>query len=161
LESRFGPVLDEEEMDALACSLARQWRKYGGVASLFVEGDQVLFFFQEESDERCGVRSKRQPTEIESLLHSLGFAPEVVPEVIARLNLDQEIQFKDRQGVPSILWHDPKSSRIRVRALDALSPEAPTRSPPIFCPKCTALLSLWRAGERQQTCPQCGLTASF
>jgi hypothetical protein len=49
------------------------------------------------------------------LLGSRGFAAEVIPEVIARINLDQAIEFVDKKGVRSLLWHDPQAWRISVR----------------------------------------------
>ena len=158
LEQRFGPVLDEDEMDALACSLVRQWKKYGGVASLFVEGDLVLFFFEVVNEHRCNVRSRREPTEIEPLLQSLGFSSEAIPEVIARLNLDQEIQFQDGQAV---LWHDPKARHIQVKRFGGGSSQRPSSSPPIFCPRCNAVLAPWKTGERQQTCSNCATSSPY
>lgn len=122
LEDRFGPVLDEEEMDALACSLARQWQKHGGVASLFVGGDVLLFVFKEESEERCGVSSKRLPGDIEPLLRSLGFAPDAIPDVIARLNLDQEIPFTDNQGRHASFGTIPGRDRSRSNGLTLNQP---------------------------------------
>ncbi|MBY0524088.1 MAG: hypothetical protein K2R98_11855 [Gemmataceae bacterium] len=154
LSSRFGPVLDEEERDALACSLARQWQKYGGVASLFVEGDVVFFFFKEESEDRCGVSSKRAPGVIEPLLRSLGFAPEAIPEVIVRLNLDQDIPFTDSQGRHCMLWNDPRAGQVQVKRFGG----EPAHSPLLFCPSCTAVLKPWQPDDRQRTCPQCGLS---
>jgi hypothetical protein len=66
------------------------------------------------------------------LLSSLGFLPEVLPELIARINLGQEIEFRDKQGTPSVLWHDPKARRIRVRKVAPAQPTVPVKPPPIL-----------------------------
>jgi hypothetical protein len=96
--------------------------------------------------------------ELERLLSFLGFPPEAHQEVIARINLGQEVGFRDRIGVQSRLWHDPKARGICVRPLDPVLPAVAGLAPPILCPKCTAVLRPWRDGERQQACPLCGCT---
>jgi hypothetical protein len=52
----------------------------------------------------------------EALLRSLGFVG-VIPQVLPRINLDEEVEFVDRQGVRSLLWHNPQTRRISVRAV--------------------------------------------
>jgi hypothetical protein len=157
IEQQFGDSLDTEEKDALACSVAKQWQRYDGHACLFIDGGQQLFVkLTERDDGGCDVSAKRLAVNLEPLLVSLGFAPEVCSEVIARINLSQEVHFRDREDIPSVLWHDPRARRVHVRTLDPIAPQPARSSLPIFCPKCSAVLNGWRAGEHQQTCPQCG-----
>lgn len=44
LEQHLGIDMDADEMDQLACSLAKQWQQYEGHASLFIEGDEQVVF---------------------------------------------------------------------------------------------------------------------
>ncbi len=114
---RFHESVDADEREELACSVARQWQKYQGHASIFVGREQMVFTLTEQADGGCLVETRKIRTEIEPLLHSLGFAPEVIPEVLARINLDQEVAFQDKNGIPSRLWHDPKARQIRIQTL--------------------------------------------
>ena len=43
-------------------------------------------------------------SEIEARFGSLGFAAEVIPQVLARINLDEEVEFVARKGVLSPLF---------------------------------------------------------
>jgi hypothetical protein len=118
LEQQFGDSLDPDEMDALACSVARQWQRHEGHACLFLdEGRQLVLTLVEKAGGGCTVSTGYTDTGIEPLLASLGLPPEAIPEVIARINLAQEVEFMDRDGVPSVLWHDPRARRIHVRPL--------------------------------------------
>jgi ribosomal protein S27E len=163
-EQQFGDGLDPEEMDELACSVAKQWQEHEGHACLFIDGhEQFHFKLTEHGDGSCEVVTSRLSIDLEPALSAFGFAPDVQPELIARINLGQQIEFRDRAGVRSRLWHDPKARRICVQALDPdpVRPTARADFPPIFCPNCTAVLRVWREGEQQQTCPLCGHVVSL
>jgi hypothetical protein len=154
--------LDPEEMDGLARSVARQWQRHEGHACLFVGGHQQLVTtLNENPDGTCQVASKRVAVDLEAALSTFGFPPEVLPQVIAGINLNQELDFRDRQGVRCRLWFDPKEGRVGVQPLDLAPPAAPTQTPPVLCPSCTAVLRPWQDGERQQTCAHCGHTVSL
>ena len=158
LQQHFGEGLDSEEMDELAHSVAKQWQQYEGHACLFIDGRQQFHFkLNEYSDGTGEVVARSMSVDLGPSLSSLGFPPEVLPALIARINLGQEIEFRDKQGAPSVLWYDPKAERICVRKVAPAQPTVPVETP-ILCPKCTAVLSLWQEGERQQTCPLCGHT---
>jgi hypothetical protein len=161
VEQTFGAVLDAEESEALAGSVARQWQQYQGHACLFHGGEQLVFVLTELQGGDCRVTTRHVGTQIEATLRSLNIPPEAVPDVLARLNLGQEIEFRDSKGVRSRLWHDPKARRLCVRALEPGPPAARSDPPPCFCPRCGAVLGLWREGERQQRCPLCGHTISL
>jgi hypothetical protein len=161
LEQQLGEGLEPEEMDELACSVAKQWQRHEGHACLFLDGhEQLAFKLNEHGDGTCDVVAKRMSVDLEPALSSLGLPPEALPELIARINLGQEVEFRDKQGAPSVLWHDAKARRICVRKVGPAQPTVPVETPPVLCPKCTAVLSLWQEGERQQTCPLCGDTIS-
>jgi hypothetical protein len=162
LVEQFGVSLDPEEMDGLARSVARQWQRHEGHACLFVGGHQQLVLtLNENPDGACEVVSRRVAVDLEAALSTFGFPSEVLPQVIAGLNLNQEIDFRDRQGVRCRLSFDPEAGRIDVRPVDLVSPATPIQTPPVACPKCTAVLRLWQDGERQQTCQHCGHTVSL
>lgn len=162
LEQQFGEGLDRKEMRALACSVVKQWQQYDGHACLFIDRQQQLAFkLTEHGDGTGDVVARSMSVDLGPLLSSLGFPPEVHPELIVRINLGREIEFRDRKGVLSRLWHEPKASRVHVQPVDLVVPAVPNQTPPVLCPKCSAVLRLWRKGERQQTCPLCGHTVSL
>ena len=145
-------------MDEFARSVARQWQRHEGHACLFVGGHQQLVLkLNEHGDGTCDVVTRRVAVDLGAALSSFGFPPEVLPQLIAGINLNQEIDFRDRQGVRCRLRFDPKAGRIDVRPVDLVPPQ----TPPVLCPKCTAVLRPWQEGERQQTCPHCGQTVSL
>jgi hypothetical protein len=152
VQRELGEALPHDERELLARSLVRQWQQYQGAACLFLDREQLVCTLTELADGGCNVSVQRRSANLEPLLSSLGIAEETIPQVIARINLAQEIEFRDRKGVPSVLWHDPRTRRICTRPLP------PPKSSPFFCPRCNAVLSAWRAGERQQTCVHCGQT---
>jgi hypothetical protein len=156
LEKQFGPALDADEMEALACSLAKQWQQHEGYASLVVDAqEQFDFKLTEHGDGTCDVVCRRMGVDFEPLLSSLGLAPEAWTEVIARINLGQQVELRDSNGVPSVLWLDPRGGGVRVRSLNPAPPAAGPAMRPFFCPRCGAVLSVWEEKERQQTCPLC------
>jgi hypothetical protein len=157
LEAQLGGGLDPDELDELACSVARQWQRHEGHACLLLDGEkQLVLTLTEKAGGDCTVNSREKSIAIEPALVSLGLAPEAVPEVLARINLGQEVEFLDRTGVPSVLWHDPRERRIHTRPLSPSPQQAGHDPPSIFCPRCGAVLNPWPAGGRQQSCPLCG-----
>jgi hypothetical protein len=162
LEQQFGEGLDPEEVDELACSVAKQWQQYEGHACLFIDAHQQLGLkLTEHGDGNCEVVALRWSVDLEPALSAFGFPPEALPDLIARINLAQEVEFRDGQGVPSVLWHDPKARRVCVRPLGPVPPTGPTTVPPLLCPRCTAVLKPWAAGEWKQSCPLCGYVVSL
>lgn len=120
VEQHFGAGVDAEERAQLTGSVARQWQKYGGHACLFVGNEQLVIRLTELEGGSCRVETQKISTEIEALLGSLGFAEEAIPQVLARINLDEEVEFVDKKGVRSRLRHNPQTRRISVRAVRAL-----------------------------------------
>lgn len=157
MEQHFGRELDDDEMNALAASVARQWQKHKGHACLFVGGQELVLTLTEEANGGCCVTTERRPTGIDGLLQSIGFPPPAVPDVLARINLGQEIEFRDREGADSVLWHDPAAQRICVRSNASPPPPAPRiGASPIMCPRCGAVLRPWQDADAHQNCPLCG-----
>ncbi|HKB39418.1 MAG TPA: hypothetical protein VKD72_23480 [Gemmataceae bacterium] len=124
-------------------------------------GTSSLFTLNEHGDDTCAVAVRRMSVDLAAVLSSLGLPPEALPELITRINLGQEVELRDGQGTPCVLWHDPKARRICVREASPAQSTVPVTTPPALCPKCTAVLRLWREGERQQICPLCGHTISL
>jgi hypothetical protein len=157
----LGAEVEDDDLEVLVCSVAGQWQKYEGHACLFTEEEEFVFTLTELAEGNCQVVAVRRDTDLVSQLCTLGFPPEAIPDVIARINLDQAIEFQDRDGIPSRLWHDPRSQQVRIQALGLVRPAAPGGAPPICCPRCGAVLRLWQAGQQQQRCRHCGLTVAL
>ena len=66
------------------------------------EDEQALFRLTERPNGGCHVETFLKSINLESLLTSLGCPLEMIPEVIARLNLAQEVEIRDAQGEPSV-----------------------------------------------------------
>lgn len=160
LERHFGDELGPEERDELACSVAGQWQRFDGHASLFIDG-HTEFHFQitEHGDGTCEVITRQLPIDLDAVLLAHGLTPDLLPEVIARIKIGQPIEFRDRQGVRSRLWHDPQARRICFQPLDPVPPTP--ACPPFSCPKCTAVLPPWRNDQSKQSCPICGHTVTL
>src|SRR5205085_1597142 len=93
---------------------------------------------------------------LQPFLLSLGISSELIPDVIARINLGQEVEFQDSKGTPSVLQHDPKTSRIAIRTTNPVPPVAQTKTSPATCPICRTALKPSAGDEPHQTCPICG-----
>jgi hypothetical protein len=162
LVRQLGDGLVPQERDELARSVAEQWQRHEGHACLFSGGHQQLVLkLNEHGDGTCDLVTRRMAVDLEPSLSSFGFPPEVLPQVIAGLNRNQGIDFRDRQGVHCRLWYDPKGRRFCVGAAVLVPPAVPLQSPPVLCPHCTAVLKPWQEGERGQTCAHCGHTVSL
>jgi hypothetical protein len=123
VKQHLSTVFDDEELEGLCCSVAKQWQRYEGHACLFInEEQQIAFTLTEQQDGGCLVAPASFPVNLAAVFASLGIDPEIVPQVIARINLGQEVEFEDKKAVPSILWHDPKCRRIFVRPVSLRSP---------------------------------------
>ena len=115
---------------------ANRWRRPGGHACLLLGGGwQLVLTLAEGAGGGCTVTTRQTRTDIEPLLRSLGLPREAVPEVVARLNLGQEVEFRGRGGVPSVLRHDPRARRVLVRPLAAAARRAGDHPRPPFCPR--------------------------
>jgi hypothetical protein len=156
LEGQLGGGLDPDELDELARSVARQWQRHEGHACLFLDGErQLVLTLTEMAGGDCTVDCTGKSIAIEPALVSLVLPPEAVPDVLARINLGLEVEFLDRKGVPSVLWHDPRTRWIHSRPLSPAPQQAAHDPPSIFCPRCGAVLNPSPAGGRQQLCPLC------
>ncbi len=139
LEQIFGSELEPRAMDELACSVAKQWQQYQGHACLFFREDrQVSLTLTEQANGSCKVAVARERSGLESLLSSLKVPNEIIPNMIARINLGQEVEFQDRDGVRSVLGYNPKAKRVTVRPLPLRTPVKPSDVQPLCCPKCAA-----------------------
>ena len=123
VEQRLGTSAAADEIEALACSVAKQWQQYEGRACVFLGGNQQMLFTLTEGEDGgcrvdCGIRS----INLESVLSSLGFPPEDFPDAITRLNLGKEVEFPGRNGSPAFLWHDPRTEQFLIREINPSPP---------------------------------------
>lgn len=158
LEDRLD--LDADELEALVGSLVQQWQKYAGHAALFLDGEELTFTLTDLGEGGRHVQVQRKRPGLEPVLGTLGFKPDAMPEVLAQLNLDQEVDFRYCNGIPSRMRYDPQIGKIRI-VRPHIMRLTPQTLPPLCCPQCGAVLSLWREGERQQLCPHCGHTTAL
>jgi hypothetical protein len=147
--------LDADEVEQLIDSVVRQWQQYEGHACLFFSGEVVTFLFTHLED-GSQVTRKVEPFHLEATLAAHLVPPEDVPEMIARLNLGQEIEFRNGNGKLCRLWPDPKAGRIYCRPLTPPWVEVANGVPPLFCPACGVTLFPWEEAQQQQGCLWCG-----
>jgi hypothetical protein len=163
IRQHFGEAVDPDELDALACSVARQWRLYDGHATIFASpSEQHHLQITEKSDGGCVVGINAQVANLTPIFDAHGIPPQEFSEIIARINLCQKVEFQDaRHGGRAHLWHDPRVGRIFVRLVGPDEQMPTTSAPPIFCPQCSAVLLPWEVDQRRQNCPQCGGEVTF
>jgi len=164
LRQRFGDDLPPEEHAALAKSVARQWKKFDGHADVFASPHEMVHFqLVERPDRQFDLKVSQLPCNLaELLVDEFGFSSADVPKLVARLNLDDVIEFTDRQGKQNRLWHDPKEHRF-VRETKESRGESRGMVPwpsqlalPSSCPKCAAMLAPSLDGKLPERCPICG-----
>ena len=159
LKQVFGSELEPEAVDELASSVVKQWQNFDGHASLFDDDQQFSFTFTEKDGGFCEVVASRSSVNVESELSSLSVRHDMITAVIFRINLGHRVEFLDTKGVPSILWHDPKTNRFMARAITSRPTVEGTDMRPILCPHCRAVLKPCSETERHQTCRACGRVA--
>jgi YD repeat-containing protein len=109
------PGIAARDREAFAASVAKQWRLTGGHACLFLGGErQMVLTLTEGADGGCAVEVTIWQASFANLLSSLGFSAHDMPDVIARINVGQEVEFRDRDGFPSAVWYDPAKRRIAI-----------------------------------------------
>jgi hypothetical protein len=162
LRQHFGDDLPSGELDMLADSVVRQWKKFDGHASVFVsETVQMCLHITKDSLGRCNVMVKHVPVEVESLLASLGVPPREIPRFIAEFNLGSVAEITYVSGKKARLWHDPKTRRVVKEDLNQpvrTNPPVPAPSSglPTSCPQCAALVMPSSDGSLPEACPLCG-----
>jgi hypothetical protein len=107
----FSRTLEANELDRLIDSVARQWQQYEGHACLFFQRAMFAFILT-ETEEGCRLTTKEGKSELEAVLASYDVPPEDIPEMIARINLGQEIDFRSTKGIVCRLWHDPRAVKL-------------------------------------------------
>jgi hypothetical protein len=124
LVRHLGMAVDKEELEALAYSVAMQWQQFEGHACVFLDRGKQLSFTLTEQDGATRVVTTRQDGSLEASLSSLGFPPSAIPEVVAHINLGQVIEFRDKEGIPTVLRYNPKLKKPQVRPRDYAFPQA-------------------------------------
>lgn len=117
LRDQFGDTLEPDEMEALTDSVAAQWQRHQGHACIFCGVHQELIFtLKELGNGNCDMTVQRRPIDLTPMFDDLGFGPDAIAQTIGRLNLGQQIEFRDRNGVPSVMRHNPRTMQIEVRS---------------------------------------------
>jgi hypothetical protein len=149
--------LSRDAWQPLVAGVERQWQEYKGHACLFIGAEsQLVLTLTEHGDGNCTVGVQRFQVSLAPLLSTLGIAPLEIPQVIAQINRGNQVEFRNRDGILSVLWSDPRIRRIMSRPLALIPPPAPVVTLPIFCPRCNAFLMVQQPPQLQQACPYCG-----
>jgi hypothetical protein len=156
LVGQLGAELGPEETDELVRSVVSQWQRFEGHASLFLDSHNELHLKiteHENGDGGCDLLASRILFNLDPLLLASGFTPDVFPEVLARINLGQQVEYQDPRGVRTRMWYDPKTRSICHQPLEPVPPPASQLQ---LCPQCRAALPPARSGDWQQICSRCG-----
>ncbi|HEX4591654.1 MAG TPA: hypothetical protein VH120_17080 [Gemmataceae bacterium] len=158
LESHLaGERLNQDQIAQLAAGVAKQWREYDGHACVFIDQYRVLTLKIRLTPEgTCRIEDSTFKADFPRTLAPFGVSAADVSEVLGRINRGQDVEIRDSKGVRSYLAHDSKARRFWVRPIGAAPPRETPASPPLFCPKCSAVLERWRSGQPHQICRHCG-----
>jgi hypothetical protein len=154
VEKVFRDLAPEEE-EELVTSVLRQWLTFDGHAVLLEEKARFYLILQENA-ESYGLTTHQVPGEpLWPFLRDWQIDLDLLPEMLHDLNVCQSVEVTNLKGAALRVSVDPKGRTIQLEDLSA--PAKPERrgSPPIFCPRCTAVLSLWQPGQTEQSCPMC------
>jgi hypothetical protein len=155
--------LDPGELNAIAGSVIKQWHRFDGHACVFLDQRRALFLqYHDHKDGTYNTHVEtRQRGDLVSHLGTFGVSPDDVPEALVRLNLAEPFEFEDEKGLKRRLSFDPKAKGFIVDPPAGGPLPANPVTPPVQCPKCTAVLPQWRPGHRDQTCRFCGQMVSL
>jgi hypothetical protein len=156
---RYSRELDPAELEQLTDSVVRQWQRYQGHACLFFQGARVTLSLTETADGSC-VTTTKTASRLEAALASYDVPPDDIPDLIVKINLAQEIEFRNSKGILCRLWHDPRAGQLCCTASAPPQLGMPRGFPPLFCPNCGATLLVWEEGQQQQACLWCGQTVA-
>ncbi len=154
---RFGDDLGDEELTALAASVATQWRKFDGHASVFVgPHEEVRVALTTPSDGPATLTLKSASARLDTELSGFGFSADEIPGLIPQINRGQSVECRPAKSPPFRVWYDPKQLRFVATGRTPTRFSATTLSLPTPCPKCSALLMPSRREGKPASCPLCG-----
>jgi hypothetical protein len=157
LRHTLNEKVDPGELNALSGSVIKQWQRFDGHACIFLDPRRAVFL--QYRDNKDGTYNTHVETwerkDLVSHLGTFGVSAGDVPDALVRLNLAERFGFEDEQGIRRKLSFDPRAKRFVVEPpVGRLQPANPV-TPPVACPKCTAVLLQGRPGQRLQTCRFC------
>jgi hypothetical protein len=154
--------LEPSELTEIAQSVAGQWRRFDGHACIFLDSRRAMFVrVTPAANGTFDIKIRKESADFVRHLATFGVAPEDVSDVLVRMNLAETFEYVDEKGVRRILSHDPRARQFFVEPPDGIPRLSKPITPPVACPKCTAVLAHWPAGARQQTCRFCGHVVSL
>jgi hypothetical protein len=112
LLSRFGSSIDPKLREVLARSVAEQWFRFEGAASLFPNPRTEHHFRLTRQASGCKVRASKFDVHLDAALGELGVHPLMIAEAIERFTFGISFEYVSAAGVPAKLWHDPRARRI-------------------------------------------------
>jgi hypothetical protein len=81
---------------------------------------QIAFQVSEQPDGNCTMSVRQEGSRLEPLPVEMDFPPHTVPAVIGKLSLGEQIEFREKDGVPAVLSHDPKTCSVVVTSVFGL-----------------------------------------
>jgi hypothetical protein len=163
LRHTLNEKVEPGELNALSGSVIKQWRRFDGHACIFLDPRRAVFL--QYRDNKDGTYNTHVETwerkDLVNHLGTFGVSADDVPDALVRLNLAERFTFEDEQGIRRKLSFDPRGKRFVVEPPVGHSRPADPVTPPVVCPKCTAVLPQWRPDQREQTCRFCGQTVAL
>jgi hypothetical protein len=152
--------LDPNELDTIAASVVKQWRRFDGHACVFLDQQRALFLhYHDHKDGTYDTRVETwQRNDLVSHLATFGVARDDVTDALVQLNLAEPFRFEDERGIRRRLSFDPRVKQFGVDPPVGSRPQAEPVTPPILCPQCSAVLAPWRCDQQEQNCRFCGQT---
>lgn len=153
LMKAFSGSILEHEIPVLAKSVAKQWKTFGGFASIMTENEKISLRLERKENGSTNVQSCERKLNVRSLLQEMGVPPDDVIEAIARLNLGQVFHFVEADGNSVQIWDEPHKEKFFKRTMPG-----PKKNfgDPFVCPSCGGVLGLWKPADTRQKCNLCG-----
>lgn len=121
------PEIEETDFDGLPTSLVRQWMTNDGIATLFLDGNQLFFTLKRSPLGALSVSVEPHPHPwVETLMEEWDVSEDEIPNIMHQMNLGQSAEFLNQQGEKIVWWVKPKDrSSLMQKPPPANDPEIP------------------------------------
>jgi len=115
---RFGAELGDDEIKALAASVAKQWKEHDGHASVFAgPREEIRLRITTPTDGPWKLDIQILPVKLDTQLPEYGVSSGEIPRVIAQFNLGRPIELRPEKGPPIGFGMTPRPTASRRRTL--------------------------------------------
>jgi hypothetical protein len=136
-------------------SVVRQWLTYDGHAALLKETGRFYLVIRRQGEGYGLDINNVKGDVLGPFLRDWQIDLEQAPEILHRLNLCQSAEVNNRRGQVLRFSIDPRTRTLSLEDPSRPPPLEKKGPPPLFCPHCSAVLSLWRPGQAEQQCQLC------